>query len=74
MTEKPMDSTGAALAIFLCLLFGSNALAIKLSLFGLSPYACVMLRFLVASLIILAYARFKKIRLSAFHARNGDTR
>jgi drug/metabolite transporter (DMT)-like permease len=64
MTEKPMDSTGAALAIFLCLLFGSNALAIKLSLFGLSPYACVMLRFLVASLIILAYSRFKKIPLA----------
>lgn len=61
MTEKPMDATGAALAIFLCLLFGSNALAIKLSLFGLSPYACVMLRFLIASLIILAYARVKKI-------------
>ena len=64
MTEKPMDSTGAVLAIFLCLLFGSNALAIKLSLFGLSPYACVMLRFLVASLIILAYSRFKKIPLA----------
>jgi drug/metabolite transporter (DMT)-like permease len=64
MTEKPMDAKGAALAIFLCLLFGSNALAIKLSLFGLSPYTCVMLRFLVASLIILAYARFKKIPLA----------
>jgi drug/metabolite transporter (DMT)-like permease len=63
MTEKPMDSRGAFMAVFLCLLFGSNALAIKLSLFGLSPYACVMLRFLVASIIILFYARFKGIRL-----------
>ncbi len=61
MTEKSMDARGAALAVFLCLMFGSNALAIKLSLFGLSPYACVMIRFLVASLIILLYARFKKI-------------
>jgi drug/metabolite transporter (DMT)-like permease len=61
MTEKSMDAKGAALAVFLCLLFGSNALAIKLSLFGLSPYACVMIRFLVASIIILAYARFKQI-------------
>lgn len=56
-----MDAQGAALAVFLCLLFGSNALAIKLSLFGLSPYACVMIRFLVASIIILFYARFKNI-------------
>jgi drug/metabolite transporter (DMT)-like permease len=61
MIEKSMDAKGAALAIFLCLLFGSNALAIKVSLFGLSPYTCVMIRFLVASLIILAYARFKGI-------------
>jgi drug/metabolite transporter (DMT)-like permease len=61
MTEKSMDAQGAALAVFLCLLFGSNALAIKLSLFGLSPYACVMIRFLVASIIILFYARFKNI-------------
>lgn len=64
MSEKSMDATGAALAVFLCLLFGSNALAIKLSLFGLSPYACVALRFLVASLIILAYARYKKISVT----------
>ena len=56
-----MDAQGAALAVFLCLLFGSNALAIKLSLFGLSPYACVMIRFLVASIVILFYARFKNI-------------
>jgi drug/metabolite transporter (DMT)-like permease len=63
MTEKPMDTRGAFTAVFLCLLFGSNALAIKLSLFGLSPYACVMLRFLVASIIILCYARFKGIRI-----------
>jgi drug/metabolite transporter (DMT)-like permease len=61
MTEKSMDAKGAALAIFLCLLFGSNALAIKLSLFGLSPYTCVTIRFLIASLIILFYARFKDI-------------
>ncbi len=59
-----MDAQGAALAVFLCLLFGSNALAIKLSLFGLSPYACVMIRFLVASIIILFYARFKGIPIS----------
>jgi len=58
-----MDARGAALAIFLCLLFGSNALAIKLSLFGLSPYACVTIRFLIASIIILVYARVKKIPL-----------
>jgi len=64
MVEKSMDAKGAALAIFLCLLFGSNALAIKLSLFGLSPYACVMIRFMVASIIILVYARFKEIPIA----------
>jgi drug/metabolite transporter (DMT)-like permease len=59
-----MDAQGSALAVFLCLVFGSNAVAIKLSLFGLTPYACVMIRFLVASLIIYTYARVKKIPIT----------
>ena len=64
MTEKSMDARGSALAVFLCLVFGSNALAIKVSLFGLTPHACVMLRFLIASLIIYLYARTKGIPLA----------
>ncbi len=59
-----MDARGSALAVFLCLVFGSNAVAIKLSLFGLTPYACVTIRFIVASLIIYTYARLKKIPIA----------
>jgi drug/metabolite transporter (DMT)-like permease len=71
MTERAMDARGSALAVFLCLVFGSNALAIKVSLFGLTPHACVMLRFMVASIIIYIYARAKKIPIALSGAEWG---
>lgn len=59
-----MDAKGSALAIFLCLIFGSNAVAIKVSLVGIPPCASAAIRFMIAALIIYLYARFKKIDLT----------
>ncbi len=59
-----MDTKGSALAIFLCLIFGSNAVAIKVSLVGIPPCASAAIRFMIATLIIYLYARFKKFDLT----------
>jgi drug/metabolite transporter (DMT)-like permease len=64
MSHESMDAKGSALAIFLCLIFGSNAVAIKVSLVGIPPCASAAIRFMIASVIIYSYARFKKIDLT----------
>jgi len=48
---------GAALfSVFLCVLFGANAVAIKVSLQGLGPFTTAGLRFSLAAVIILLWA------------------
>lgn len=59
-----MDAKGSALAIFLCLIFGSNAVAIKVSLLGIPPCASAAIRFMIATFIIYSYAKFKKVDLT----------
>ena len=64
-----MDLQGSVLAVILCLLFGSNALAIKISLIGIPPAAAAAIRFVIAMVIIYFYARYKKVDL-AIEAKN----
>jgi drug/metabolite transporter (DMT)-like permease len=58
-----MDLRGTVMAVILSIVFGSNALAIKVSLIGIPPAASAAIRFIIASLIFYVYARFKKIEL-----------
>ncbi len=64
-----MDLQGSAMAVVLCLIFGSNALAIKISLIGMPPAAAAAIRFVIAVVIIYFYARYKKVDL-AIEAKN----
>ncbi|MCP4116971.1 MAG: DMT family transporter [Desulfobacteraceae bacterium] len=50
---------GAAVyTVFICLLFGANAVAVKISLLGLGIFTTASLRFAIASVAILSWARF----------------
>lgn len=49
---------GAALVTsILCVLFGANAVAIKVSLTGLGPFTCAALRFAMAAVVVAVWAR-----------------
>lgn len=50
---------------FLCILFGANAVAIKISLSGLGAFTTAGLRFGIAGVTILLWAIFKKQSLKA---------
>ena len=47
-------------AIFLCMLFGGNAVAIKFSLSGVGPFTAAGLRFGISAFVIYIWATFKK--------------
>ena len=64
-----MNKQGAALAVLLCLLFGSNALPIKIALFWMPPIALAAVRFTVSVLVIYTYSRIVGIDL--FVEKNG---
>lgn len=56
---------GAALATAaLCVLFGANAVAIKISLAGLGTFTCAALRFAMAATVVYIWARATGRRLS----------
>jgi len=63
MSNTPLNTRGAALAVFLCLLFGSNALPIKIALFWMPPIALAAVRFSVSILVIYTYSRIAGIDL-----------
>ena len=50
----------AAYTAFLCVLFGANAVAVKISLAGLGIYTTAALRFSVAALVIWTWARWTR--------------
>lgn len=64
MSDKIMDARGSALAVFICIIFGSNALAIKVSLVGIPPSASAAIRFMIAVIIVYTYARLKGMDLT----------
>ena len=48
---------------FLCLIWGLNWVAIKISLEGLSPFISASLRFILAVFLLFLYIKFKRISL-----------
>lgn len=61
MTPLPPDTRlpllAAAMAAFLCVLWGANTVAIKFSLSGLGPFTAAGVRFALSTLILGAWAR-----------------
>lgn len=54
--HRPLDSTGAALALLLAALWGANPVAIKLGLADMPPLRLALARFALSTVVILAYA------------------
>jgi drug/metabolite transporter (DMT)-like permease len=55
--EKEWTLSSVCLALFLSAAFGANAVAIKISVSGIGPFTAAGIRFLIASLVIFAWAR-----------------
>lgn len=55
--EKEWTLFSVFLAVFLSAAFGVNAVAIKISVSGIGPFTAAGIRFLIASLVIFAWAR-----------------
>ncbi|MFH2093563.1 MAG: DMT family transporter [Pseudomonadota bacterium] len=63
MQNNEMTVKAAALTIFICMLFGGNPVAIKLGLTGLGAFTSAGIRFAIATLVILTWARINKTPL-----------
>lgn len=57
-THSPLSLQASAMAIFLCVLFGANAVAIKFSLTGLGTFTAAAVRFSIAVVAIFLWTRF----------------
>lgn len=68
-----MTFRSAALTIFICILFGGNAVSIKFCLAGLGSFTAAGIRFAIAALIIIAWARFRKTPLKLNKKQLGQT-
>src|SRR5210317_2361364 len=63
-----MDARAAVFTILLCVLFGANAVAIKISLAGLGVFTTAGIRFGIAAMVILLWALLtgKPVRVSFY--------
>lgn len=63
-----MDARAAVFTILLCVLFGANAVAIKISLAGLGVFTTAGIRFGIAAVVILLWALLtgKPVRVSFY--------
>jgi drug/metabolite transporter (DMT)-like permease len=57
-THRPLSLKASVLAIFLCALFGANAVAIKFTLTGLGTFTAAAVRFSIAVVAIFLWTRF----------------
>jgi drug/metabolite transporter (DMT)-like permease len=57
-THRPLSLMASVLAIFLCILFGANAVAIKFALTGLGTFTAAAVRFSIAVVAIFLWTRF----------------
>ena len=69
--EKEWTLFSGSLAVFLSAAFGANAVAIKISVSGIGPFTAAGIRFLIASLVIFAWARATG---RSFHVRRTEIR
>jgi drug/metabolite transporter (DMT)-like permease len=63
MNRKPLDSTAIGLMLVLTMLWGLQQVAIKLALPGVSPVAQAAIRSMVATVLLLGWARWRAIPL-----------
>lgn len=71
VVPEGMDVGAVVFAIFLCVLFGANAVAIKISLTGLGVFTTAGIRFGIAALVIFLWARLtgRPVRLTSHQLR-----
>lgn len=62
--SSDLDFLGLVSALCLCCFFGANAVAIKISIAGLGSYLTAGARFLIASVLLVIWARFSGRSLS----------
>ncbi len=58
-----MTFKASVFTVFLCIIFGANAVAIKVSLAGFGAFTAAGIRFAIAAIAILLWAWIKKIEL-----------
>jgi drug/metabolite transporter (DMT)-like permease len=71
VARRDLDLRGAALALFISLLWGANPVAIKLGLADAPPLRLAVMRFTVGGLVILAWAAMTG-RLTALRVGRGE--
>ncbi|MCP3943767.1 MAG: DMT family transporter [Desulfobacteraceae bacterium] len=59
MSKNEMPFVPSLFTAFVCMLFGANTVAIKISLSGLGAFTTAGLRFSIAAVAILLWAKFK---------------
>ncbi len=57
-SNNPLPFRTAFLAIFLCMLFGANPVAVKISLTGIGIFTTAAIRFSIASTVLILWARY----------------
>ncbi len=57
-SDRELPLTAAVFTIFLCFIFGSNAVAVKLAFTGLGVFTTAAIRFAIAAIAIFLWARF----------------
>ena len=63
-TRNADMTLGAAFfTVFLCMLFGGNGVAMKLSYTGLGPFTAAGFRFSIASVLLVCWSRYRNIPL-----------
>jgi drug/metabolite transporter (DMT)-like permease len=63
MKDAEMTYKAGMFTVFLCVLFGGNAVAIKMGLTGLGPFTSAGIRFSLAAVFLFLWARFRQIHL-----------
>ncbi|MDO9411554.1 MAG: DMT family transporter [Pseudolabrys sp.] len=63
--SRPLDSIGVALALLLCLSWGFNQVAVKLTLHDIPPQLQGAIRSVIAALLVAGYCRLRGIPLLA---------
>jgi drug/metabolite transporter (DMT)-like permease len=71
--HRPLDVTGAALALLLSALWGANPVAIKLGLADMPPLRLALMRFTLSATVIFAYAMLTG-RYDVLAIRKGEAR
>lgn len=70
--NNEMTAKAAFLSGFLCFIFGVNSVAIKIALTGIGVFTAGTIRFFLASITILLWARYKKINISISSKQLGE--